>query len=178
MKITLVRHAEIISKYKGKYYGHLDIPLSENGHNQAKALAQKLKDEKFDAIYCSDLQRAVKTLDAFKFSQKIIYTKELREKYWGIHEGKSFEEIEASGIKYENFKQWINTLDGEDMQDYKERIEDYFYNTILKSGAKEVLVMSHLGVIKTFLSLYKNISLEEAFSEKLNYTEYITLNFF
>jgi len=175
MKITLVRHAEIIEKYKGKYYGHLDMPLSQNGHQQAKILAQKLKDEKFDAIYCSDLKRARQTLDAFDFAQKIVYTQELREKSWGIHEGKSFEEIEASGLKYENFDQWINALDGENMQVYKQRVYNYFYHTIAKSDAHNVLVITHLGVIKTFLSFYHNIPLEEAFSEKLDYTETITL---
>lgn len=178
MKITLVRHAQIVEKYVGKYYGHLDMPLSKNGHQQAKNLAKKLKNEQFDKIYCSDLQRAVQTLDAFEFTQEIIYTKELREKSWGIHEGKSFEEIEATGIKYENFEQWLDALDGESMKDYKQRVYDCFYQTIATSDANNILVITHLGVIKTFISLYNNIPLEEAFAETLNYTEYITLDFF
>jgi len=178
MKITLVRHAEIIPEYVGKYYGHLDMPLSDHGHKQAKTLAKKLQNRDFDKIYCSDLQRAVQTLKAFKFEEKIVYTRELREKSWGKHEGKSFQEIEASGIKYENFEQWINALDGESMEEYTQGVKNYFYNTIRDSKAHNVLVITHLGVIKTFMSLYENISLQEAFNKKLNYTEYITLDFF
>ena len=52
MKITLVRHAEVLESHQGKYNGHIDISLSENGRLQAIELAHKLKDEDFDSIYC------------------------------------------------------------------------------------------------------------------------------
>ena len=175
MKLTLVRHAEVEEAYKGKYNGHIDIGLSPRGYEQAKELALKLQDKKFDAIYCSDLLRAKETLKAFHLSQEVIYTKKLREKSWGKHEGKSFEEIEKSGIKYENFEQWIEALDGEKVDDFRERIRSIFYEDIVKSSAKNILVVTHSGVIKMFMSLYEHISLEEAFSQKLDYTEYLDL---
>lgn len=176
MKITLVRHAEVIKEYQGKYNGHIDIALSPKGRDDAKKLAEKLHNIKFDKIYCSDLLRAKETLEAFSYEVEPVYTKELREKSWGKHEGKSFEEIQAEGIKYIDFEQWISSLDGEDIFTYKQRVKDYFYETIFKQEAQNILVVTHSGVIKTILSLIKNISLEEAFSINVPYSSFITLD--
>jgi len=174
--ITLVRHGEVLEEYQGKYNGHIDIGLSVNGKLQAKELGKKLKDRDFDRVYCSDLLRARETLQAFELDLEVSYTKELREKSWGRHEGKSFDEIQKEGIEYENFEQWIRALDGEDIDEYKEKIKHYFYKTLLKQESKNILVVTHAGVIKTILHLTKNISLEEAFSIKLEYSSCISLD--
>ena len=176
MKITLVRHSEVIKEYQGKYNGHIDISLSEKGKSDAKELAKKLQNIWFDKIYCSDLVRARETLTAFNYVCEPIYTKELREKSWGKHEGKSFKEIQAEGIEYINFEQWISALDGEDFSLYKQRVQKYFYETIFKEDAKNILVVTHSGVIKTLLSLVNNISIEEAFVTPLPYSSFITLD--
>ena len=176
MKITLVRHSEVIKEYQGKYNGHIDISLSLKGINDAKELAKKLQNIEFDKIYCSDLVRARETLAAFDYSLTPTYTKELREKSWGKHEGKSFKEIQAEGIEYINFEQWISALDGEDFSLYKQRVQKYFYETIFKEDAKNILIVTHSGVIKTLLSIAKYISLEEAFSTNLPYSSFITLD--
>ncbi|MEA3229012.1 MAG: histidine phosphatase family protein [Campylobacterota bacterium] len=176
MKITLVRHAEVIKEYQHRYNGHIDIALSEKGKLDAQELALKLKDTKFDKIYCSDLKRAKQTLLAFEFSSLPIFTKELREKSWGIHEGKSFEEIERSGIKYKSFQQWISALDGEDIDSYKERIKRYFYDTIFQQDCKNILIVTHSGVIKTVLGILNNLEIEESFSLRFPYSSYVTID--
>jgi len=174
MKVTLVRHAEVIEEYLGKYNGHIDISISQHGKEQAQKLAKQLNAETFDKIYCSDLVRAKETLVIFNLQIAPIYTDKLREKSWGIHEGKSFNEIEKMGIKYENFEQWINKLDGEDLETFQQRIVKYFYATIFKDEGDNVLVVTHSGVIKTLLHIKNKISLEEAFAIKLPYASSIT----
>ena len=174
MILTLVRHGEVLKEYQGKYNGHLDIPLSEKGKEQAKELAQTLQASEFDLIYCSSLLRARETIAAFDV--KPIFSEKLREKSWGKHEGKGFSEIEAEGIHYENFEQWINALDGEDMHKYIADLREYFYETILKQDAHNILIVTHAGVIKTLLHIVYNISLEEAFAKELPYASYITLD--
>jgi len=176
VKITLVRHAEVIEEYQGKYNGHIDIPLSKNGKKQAQKLAQKLKNENFDRIYCSDLIRAKQTLDAFDLDIEPVYTDRLREKSWGKHEGKSFEEIQSEGIEYKSFEQWINELDGEDIESYCNNAKEYFFNTISKSDSRNILVITHAGFIKTILAIVKNIPLEDAFKINISYTNYVVLN--
>jgi len=176
MRVTLVRHAEVQENYIGKYNGHIDIPLSKNGKNQAKEVAQKLSHVKFDKIYCSDLIRAKQTLEAFEIETDPIYTDKLREKSWGKHEGKSFQEIQEEGIEYIDFEQWLLALDGEDLNSYKERVREYFYETIFKDDCQNILVVTHSGVIKTMLGIVKDLSLEETFSIELPYSAFITID--
>ncbi len=175
MKIYFVRHAEVSKEYIGKYNGHIDIPISKNGKQQAKELGKKLSPIHFDRIYCSDLIRAKQTLDNFGLNQEVIYSKKLREKSWGKHEGMSFEEIEKSGIKYENFKQWISALDGEGIESYTHSLEKYFKEIILQDKSENILIVTHAGVIRTLLSVIQKIPLEESFKTKLSYSSYIVL---
>ncbi len=171
MTLTLVRHAEVIKRYQHCYNGHIDIALSKKGFEDAKALGEKLKELHFDAIYCSDLLRAKQTLQAFnRTEQDIIYTKELREKSWGKHEGMSFDEIIATGLKYQSFEQWLEVLDGEDVISYISRIRAYLYSVIAKTQKENILIVTHAGVIKTMLHITHNIPLQEAFAKKLPYS--------
>lgn len=175
MKITLIRHAEVIKEYQGKYNGHIDIPISKSGEEEAKKLATKLKNEKFDKIFCSDLLRAKQTLKAFDLDIEPIYTDKLREKSWGIHEGKSFDEIETLGIEYINFEQWISELDGENIQDYQDKIKNYFFETIFKQKKENILVVTHAGAIRILLKIIKNLPYEEAFCIKIPYLGCVVL---
>ncbi len=170
MKITFIRHAEVIEEYQGRYNGHIDIPLSQNGKKQAQELAKSLQDKKFDKIYCSDLLRTRETLEAFKLNQETIFSDKLREKSWGVHEGKSFEEILNQGIEYHNFEQWLNQLDGEEISSYILRVKNYFNEVILQDKSKNILIVTHSGFIKTLISLVEHISLEKAFSIPLPYS--------
>ena len=64
MRFILVRHGESEWNRIGRYQGQLDAPLSELGLKQADALAERLQNEKLDAIFTSPLQRAKRTAEA------------------------------------------------------------------------------------------------------------------
>lgn len=64
--------------------GHNDVALSALGEQQAKELGNRYKDQNFDAIFCSDLQRSFKTAEiAFGKRFPIIKDKRLRECDYG-----------------------------------------------------------------------------------------------
>ncbi|MDH4944819.1 histidine phosphatase family protein [Sulfurimonas sp. C5] len=170
MKLVLIRHSEVIEKYQGKYNGHIDIPLSKQGLEDAKALGNKLSSYNFDAIYCSDLKRCRQTLEQLNIPQKATFTNKLREKSWGRHEGLSFNEIEASGITYTTFHEWIEQLDGEEVSHFTQRVEEFFFEDLQKESLNTVLIITHSGVIKTLLGRTKNLDLEESFSIVLPYS--------
>ena len=172
--IKLIR--DFIESHIGKYIGHIDIPRSENGKLQAKEVAKKLENEKFDAVYCSDLLRTKQTLDALRLKTTPIYTKSLREKSWGVHEGKSFGEIIDSGLEYKNFEQWLQVLDGERIEIFIRNLELFFKTVVYKSDSKNILIVTHSGVIKSLYHIIKKCPLEEAFSLKINYTSAIKLS--
>lgn len=169
MKITLIRHAEVVKEYQGKYNGHIDIPISSRAKEELKELAKKLDGEIYDEVFCSDLLRARQTLDGLNLKNKAIFTNKLREKSWGIHEGMSFKEIEETGIKYENFDKWIADLDGESVDEFKARIYDFFKKITINNNYTNILVITHSGVIKVLENIINKISLEKSFSLSVPY---------
>jgi len=174
MKITLVRHTEVEEKYHKKYNGHIDIGLSKRGQTQSKELGSYFYGKEFDLVYCSDLKRAKDTLAAFRQAKDAVYTQKLREKSWGKHEGLSFDEIIAQNeIKYENFEQWINALDGEPYEAYIERIKAFFFEFLPAQNAENVLIVTHAGVIRVLMALVQGLSLEDAFCIDVPYSAYV-----
>ncbi len=57
----LIRHAESSWNAVGRWQGHGDPPLSENGRRQARVLAAELSAERIDRLVTSDLARARQT---------------------------------------------------------------------------------------------------------------------
>ncbi len=176
MMITLVRHGEVENRYINCYNGHIDIGLSRTGYDQAYALARHFEGNSFDAVYCSDLIRARETLKPIKIDVEPTFTDQIREKSWGRHEGKTFDEIMMMELQgYESFDQWLGLLDGEDFSTYTVRIKHFFTVYLPAQGYQNVLVVTHAGVIRSLVGIVKDISIEEAFGEHLGYGNYITL---
>ena len=172
MKLTLLRHAEVDELYKGCYNGHNEIGLSELGETQAKELCRFLDFLKFDAVFCSDTFRAKESIKHSLHVENIIYTDKLREKSWGKHEGMKFDDIIAQDeIKYENFLQWIKALDGEDYENYIDRVRVFFLEYLPSLEKNNILVITHAGVIRVFLSMIHKIPLQEAFSIKVQHAK-------
>ena len=61
IRIFLVRHGETHWNLTHRFQGRMDVPLNQEGKNQARALALTLKEEPLLAIYSSPLVRAVET---------------------------------------------------------------------------------------------------------------------
>ncbi len=173
MRLYFVRHSEVIEAYQGRYNGHIDIPLSPKGKQDAKELAKKLSHIKFDKAFCSDLLRARETIAAFDLECEVIYTDRLREKSWGRHEGMSFEEITKEGLEYTSFEQWIAALDGERLESYAARLQEYFEEVLLGQKGENILVVTHAGVIKMLIALNEGMSLDETFAISLTYSSYV-----
>ncbi len=179
MNITLVRHGEVDNRYLGAYNGHNNIALSAKGHQQARELTEKFANENFDAYICSDLLRAKQSIRPLLKSKKAkaIYTKKLREKSWGRHEGLRYEQIVAlEGCEYEDFNQWLALLDGEDYFVFIERVERYFLKELALCDYENVFIMTHSGVIKTMIHLIDEIPLQEAFSLNIPYMSFKKLS--
>ena len=173
MSIVLLRHTEVQEEFIGAYNGHIDIPLSAKGQADAKKLSHKFQSMKFEKIFCSDLLRAKQTLEALQLSQDVTFTPFLREKSWGENEGKKYEEIvESSNQEYENFSQWLEVVGGESVDDFTQRVVDFFCTI----EEQNVLVVTHSGVIKIVLAKLYNLTLEEAFSQTLGYGTFIEID--
>lgn len=92
--VVIIRHGQSQGNAEGRFGGHTDTPLSPRGRRQAQATAQALATEKFDAIYSSDLPRAIETASplAKLTGVELETTDALRERSVGVMEGLTFEE--------------------------------------------------------------------------------------
>jgi probable phosphoglycerate mutase len=92
--VVIIRHGQSQGNAEGRFGGHTDTPLSPRGRRQAQATARALASEKFDAIYTSDLPRAIETANPLaKLTGALLETTEaLRERSVGVMEGLTFEE--------------------------------------------------------------------------------------
>ncbi len=63
MKIILARHGETLWNAEGRYQGQVDIPLSEIGEAQARALGARLHDIEITRAVASPLSRARRTAE-------------------------------------------------------------------------------------------------------------------
>jgi alpha-ribazole phosphatase len=61
--VYLARHAETVWNVERVFQGHQDSELTERGQEQARRLGQRLADERLQAVYSSDLGRAMRTAE-------------------------------------------------------------------------------------------------------------------
>ena len=60
--VLLIRHGQSVTNVTQVFTGHYDVPLSPLGQEQARRTAAYLqKNFRIDAIYASDLMRAMQT---------------------------------------------------------------------------------------------------------------------
>ena len=96
-RIIAIRHGETAWNVDTRIQGQLDIGLNDTGRWQAKRVAQALAAEPIQAIYASDLSRAWETANEVAKTTRVNPQSEpaLRERGFGIFEGKTYQEIEA-----------------------------------------------------------------------------------
>ncbi len=154
MKIYFVRHGETEWNVKKKIQGKTDIPLNENGRNQAKKLAEKLVKENFYAVkvYSSPQLRALQTAqtvaDALQIPCEIIDG--FAEMDLGEWEGLNWKTIHKEyGDIYHYWntnRRYVSTPGGECYNDVLRRtLEGLAY--ILERETEDVLVVTHSAIL-------------------------------
>lgn len=98
MNILLVRHGETPWNREGRYQGRTDIPLSETGQAQVRALGDRLKSVEIHAAYASPLSRAKNTAEAILADRKtpLWLDEGLLEISHGAWEGQLATDVEIS----------------------------------------------------------------------------------
>lgn len=158
MLIYFVRHGETEWNKKGIIQGHKDSPLTQKGKITAKKQAKILKDKNIEIIYTSDLGRCVQTAGIInkKIEVKIIKTRQLRERNFGLLNGKPAKEIRKK----------LNLSDsdevapkGESFNQMKERVLD-FIKLLTRKKQNNVLLITHDGATSAILCDYYKAKFE------------------
>ncbi|WP_304205878.1 histidine phosphatase family protein [Peptostreptococcus russellii] len=179
----LVRHGQTVWNTLGQTQGHGNSPLTELGIQQAKDLAEALKEYPIDIIYCSDLGRAVETAEIIgkELNIEIHPTESLREMGFGVWEGMPLREIEK--IYPESFKMWRNEPEkvhiegGETLDMIKQRQDKLIEELNKKYKNKHILLVSHSVTVRVMLlsfleSHVRNIYRIKQDNTALNIVEY------
>ncbi len=138
--IIFETHSTTFDNEKNLSSGHNDVELSPLGIKQAKELGERRKDEKFDAIFCSDLKRSYKTAEiAFGGKFPIIKDKRLRECNYG--DLTQHPSAEVDSLKVEHItKPFPN---GESYEDCLKRMKEFLDHIRKISNGKKVLIIGH-----------------------------------
>jgi len=95
--VYLARHGETEWNRAGRWQGQTDIPLTDAGREQARALAQALRGRPLVAAWASDLARARETAEIVAGAlglPPVALEPGLRERAYGLFEGLTREECE------------------------------------------------------------------------------------
>ena len=151
--IYLIRHGETLWNLNGRFQGQLDSDLSPLGYLQIEALRQHFANIPIDAVYSSDLGRALKTAQAIGEPQGLDVRKspDLRERSFGIFEGLLRSEAEAKAP--ESYEAWSSGTfgevvpGGESRKTLCDRVLRGLKNIALEHPNQTIAVITHGGVL-------------------------------
>jgi broad specificity phosphatase PhoE len=102
--IYLARHGETAWSLSGQHTGRTDLPLTERGERNARALGQRLRRLAFVKVFTSPLQRAVRTCELAGFGAVAEIDPDLVEWDYGQYEGRRTAEIHAERPDWQLFR--------------------------------------------------------------------------
>jgi 2,3-bisphosphoglycerate-dependent phosphoglycerate mutase len=153
-RILAIRHGETAWNVDTRIQGHLDIPLNETGQWQARRLARALAgNDPIHTIYSSDLLRAHDTARAIAQATgaPLVTHMGLRERCFGIFEGKTYVEIEAAWP--EESRRWRQRdphwapHGGESLLQLRERIALTLEELAARHLGQQIVMVAHGGVL-------------------------------
>ena len=154
MKLILIRHGETEGNSTDRYWGRTDVALSELGMRQAEKLRHRLKPERIDRVYTSQLKRAYRTAEIITRGREmeLLRRRELNEINFGKVEGMNFEEIAVSYPELVSL--WaggssvLTFPGGESFENFVARAQK-FLNSLKEQDKDEVIaVIGHGGPFK------------------------------
>ena len=100
----LGRHGETAWSLSGQHTGRTDLPLTERGERNARALGERLRGLVFARVFTSPLQRAVRTCELAGFGAMAEIDPDLVEWDYGQYEGRRTAEILAQRPGWQLFR--------------------------------------------------------------------------
>lgn len=156
-EIILLRHGETIANANGTVQGQLDVELNATGVRQAERLAERLRDVRLDAIYASDLSRAMHTARIVAEPHKldVIPSPEFREWHLGAWQGRRIADIltlfpgEFEGFVHDSLTAVITG--GEPRSAFQRRVSDAIDLLVARHSGGRIAIVSHGGALGMIL---------------------------
>lgn len=153
-RIIAIRHGETSWNVDARIQGQLDIGLNDNGRWQARRVGEALAGEPISAVYSSDLSRAHATAEhvAQKIGVAVVPHRGLRERSFGMFEGKTFDEIHANWPEHaQNWRkripEWQPPEGGESLLELRARVTRTLQELAERHPGEQIVVVAHGGVL-------------------------------
>jgi broad specificity phosphatase PhoE len=146
--LIFATHSTSTDNEAGIASGHRDVALSDLGRRQAAAMRFDV-----DAVYCSDLKRAVETAQ-IAFGDAYAADPRLREQDYGERTGAPSAEVELERMDAVD----VSFPGGESLRDVAHRV-DAFLSDLRED---RVLVIAHRAIKLAFDHLLAGMALEDA----------------
>ena len=158
-RIVLVRHGETNWNSEGRFQGQIDIPLNNNGKNQASAAGSFLKNIQIDKAFSSSMSRPTETAELILKHHPQVnlqLEKNLVEIGHGLWEGKLESEIEKEWSdllkRWQSSPENVQMPEGENIKEVWIRSVKCWENICKTLKPDETaLVVAHDAVNKTIL---------------------------
>jgi len=156
-RLLLVRHGITEFNSARRFAGHSDIELSDMGYRQVERLRDRLADEQIDAVYSSDLKRALVTAQVVSSGHNldIVTCPELRELNYGEAEGLTFDEIgelyPEVAESVTSFSPQLSFPDGESLGEFIERVTKFLDRLDRHTPSQTMLIVSHNGPVRMLI---------------------------
>ncbi|CAG9274331.1 histidine phosphatase family protein [Paraburkholderia unamae] len=143
-EVWLIRHGETLWSRSGQHTGSTDIALTEHGREQARSLAATLAAQRFDAVLCSPMARAIETCQLAGLGAQMTITADLHEWDYGIYEGRTTAEIHRTDP---GWSVWHSPIpQGEDLARVQARAAMVVENLLAMRG--RVALVSHAHFLR------------------------------
>jgi len=162
IRLILIRHGQTAWNAQKRYQGQSDVPLDQTGLAQANALATHFAEDRPDAIYSSDLQRARNTAEVIASAAglQISMDVRLRESAFGSWEGMTYSEIQERWP--EEYKAWQNDPltwfppGGETLEQVTGRLSSFMSDlhvnhTRQNHTQQKIMVVAHGGSLRALI---------------------------
>ena len=152
-RIIAIRHGETAWNVDTRIQGQLDIGLNATGRWQAQRAALALAGETIAAVYSSDLLRAWETAlsVANAIGQNVVTNEGLRERGFGVFEGKTFAEIgekwPEQALLWRRREPTFAPEGGESLLLFRDRILETVDTLASPHLGQQIVVVAHGGVM-------------------------------
>jgi probable phosphoglycerate mutase len=146
--VYLVRHGETEWSRSRRHTGHTDIPLTEHGERQARALNSQLREVPFVVVLTSPLIRARQTAELAGFASQAQTEPGLMEWDYGEYEGRRTDEIRAERPGWQPFTDGYPG--GEMLEDISLRADRVIAR--VRAANSNALLFAHRDIIRVLIA--------------------------
>lgn len=166
MELYVVRHIRPAIA-EGICYGHLDVPIPADHAIAHRAIAAQLPVQ--TPVFSSPLSRC--SLLAATIDPEFTTDERLKELHFGRWEGQAWDQIDRTELDpWGNDYIHLAPPEGESLQTLLDRFRE-FSDELLQSGLPSAIVVTHSGIIRCAMHLYRGVALDQIMAEKVGFGE-------